>query len=58
MVPTVRIEELRAEPRWWLLVSRDWVDYAGVCLERSRATLEVAERRSFPGVELYLLQPR
>lgn len=58
VVPAVRIEDLRAERRWWLLVSRDWVDYAGVCLERSEATLEVVEQRSFPGVELFLLQRR
>ncbi|MGH7419194.1 MAG: glycosyltransferase family 39 protein, partial [Candidatus Rokuibacteriota bacterium] len=35
MMPAVRIDDLRAQRRWWLLVSRDWGGYAGVCLERS-----------------------
>ncbi len=53
-----QLEELRDEPRLWLLVSRDWIDYADTCIEGLRATHSVVEPRRFSGVELYLIERR
>lgn len=57
-VPDVRLSDLRSEPRFWLLVSRDWRDRADRCAERMASTHEVRDRVDFPGVDLLLLERR
>ena len=56
--PEVGLSELRSEPVFWLLVSRDWRDRAERCAARMTASHAVRERSSFPGVDLLLLERR
>ncbi|HUP01825.1 MAG TPA: glycosyltransferase family 39 protein [Gemmatimonadota bacterium] len=55
-LPEIPIEEIRSEPVFWLLASRDWHGRTESCLEALDASHEVVQERSFTGVDLFLLR--
>lgn len=58
LAPAVHMNELRPEPVFWVLVSRDWEDSADRCVDTMGSTHELARRAEFTGVELLLLERR
>ena len=56
--PAVHLTELRSEPAFWLMVSRDWEHSANPCLDRIASTHEIRTRSRFPGVDVFLLSRR
>lgn len=58
LAPAVHFSELRPEPVFWLLVSRDWQDSAEGCLDALASTHEIRDQARFTGVDLLLLEHR
>ncbi len=56
--PAMRVDSLQAEPVVWLLIGRDWDRAAAGCMREFGRDHRVAERDSYPGVELVRLEAR